>query len=198
MIKHSKKEVLQLIKEKCSEQPIVVPLADTVREMMNLGKKENELYLLGAMGMPLSIATGIAMGLKRAYVDKNVVCIEGDGGLLMNVNSLLSVKYLGVKNLVVILLDNESYATTGEQPTYSSVVDLCSLAQELGFIGFTLIGLDELETTIENVKDGTAGPYFVHVKISNERSEVPVNFENPAILIDPFKKYLERLYCEVK
>lgn len=197
MTKNCKKEVLKVIKESCGNQPIVVPLADTVRDMMDLGRRKNELYLLGAMGMPLSIATGIAMGLRKKNVKKNVVCIEGDGGLLMNVNSLLTVKYLGIKNLVVVLLDNESYLTTGKQPTYSSMINLGSLAEELGFTSFCMDDIGQFTTVIKDVRNADKGPYFLHVKVSKDTSTSPISFDNPAVLLEQFHRYLESLTDEV-
>ncbi len=196
MTKYSKKEFLKIIKTNFSQQPIIVPLADTVRDMMHLGKRDNEFYLLGAMGMPLSIATGIAMGLQKKKLGKNVVCIEGDGGLLMNINSLLTVKYQNIKNLIIILLDNESYVTTGQQPTYSSVIDLGALAKELGFSTFMVDNISDFSALTNQIKSLKDGPYFIHTKVTKETSTAPIAFDNPTVLLNNFYNYLQGLSNE--
>jgi len=91
---------------------LVVPLGDAANRFYASGDSDRSFYLLGAMGMSLPTALGIAIGTPRP-----VLAIEGDGGLLMNVGILTTVARYKPHNLSVVILDNGSYATTGGQPT---------------------------------------------------------------------------------
>jgi thiamine pyrophosphate-dependent acetolactate synthase large subunit-like protein len=55
--------------------------------------------------------------LALARPDLRVFVLDGDGSLLMNLGSLATIGLLHPPNLVVIVMDNEEYATTGGQPT---------------------------------------------------------------------------------
>lgn len=189
----SKLEILKQIKGKCATHPVIVPLADTVRDMMFLGEQENEFYMLGSMGMPPSVATGIALSLKKQGIEKKVVCLVGDGGLFMNINSLYTIKFLGLNNIVIVLLDNESYVTTGRQPTYASVVNLSDSARALGFNVLECSTVDTFVNDIDTALSKSDKPYFFHVKINNGLSKSPLPDTHPVLLQTRFKNFLKTL-----
>jgi sulfopyruvate decarboxylase subunit beta len=49
-----------------------------------------------------------------------VFVLDGDGSLLMNLGSLATIGLLQPVNFVLIVMDNEQFATTGGQPTPTS------------------------------------------------------------------------------
>ncbi len=55
---------------------------------------------------------------------KKVVVFDGDGNVLMGMGTLATVGALKPKNFVHVVLDNEVYGSTGNQPTISNVVRL--------------------------------------------------------------------------
>ncbi len=56
-------EALRLIDARFAEQPVVLTLGGTIREMLAVvGRKANHLYSLDAMGQTLAIGLGIALG----------------------------------------------------------------------------------------------------------------------------------------
>ena len=59
-------------------------------------------------------------GLARARPDRTVVSLDGDGSLLMNLGTLATIGDCAPPNLVVFVLDNGLYGTTGGQPTPTS------------------------------------------------------------------------------
>ena len=68
-----------------------------------------------------------------ARPDKDVVVIDGDGSLLMNMGSLVTVFANNPRNLTWIVIDNGAYGSTGNQDTYAQVIDLCEIAKSVGF-----------------------------------------------------------------
>lgn len=68
--------------------------------------------------MPSSMGQGIAIGLGVALAqpDRGVIVLSGDGSLLMNLGSLVTVASHPAK-LRIVLMDNGLYEVTGGQPT---------------------------------------------------------------------------------
>lgn len=73
--------------------------------------------MVGSMGGAVPIALGIAIN-----TDKQVICITGDGSLLMKLGALATVKRYSPKNLRIIVLDNGCHGSTGGQKTNFDMV----------------------------------------------------------------------------
>ena len=124
-------EALNKIDASFKDQPLVLTLGGTIREMLaEVGRKPNHLYCLDSMGQPLAIGLGLALGLPD---DRRVVVVEGDGSLLMGFSALATVGHLKPRNLVLIVLDNGVYLATGGQPTFAADIDLVGVARACGF-----------------------------------------------------------------
>lgn len=83
--------------------------------------------MMGSMGLASSIGLGVAMS-----TTKPVVVIDGDGSVLMNMGSMVTVYNQNPKNLVWVVLDNECYGSTGSQCTYASSFQLGDVARSIG------------------------------------------------------------------
>src|SRR5205814_3577055 len=70
-------------------------------------------YNPSTMGGAIPLALGLAMAQPR----RHVLVVSGDGALLMNLGSLMTVAGSGVTNLTVVVLENELYEVTGGQKT---------------------------------------------------------------------------------
>ena len=68
--------------------------------------------IVGAMGSASSIALGIAL----AQPGRRVIVMDGDGSLLMQLGSLVTIAGAAPENLVHIVFENGVYATSGGQP----------------------------------------------------------------------------------
>jgi acetolactate synthase-1/2/3 large subunit len=60
---------------------------------------------LGSMGLALPHAIGASCATNA----KKVICLEADGGLMLNIQELSTLKYLNPKNFVLIILNNRGY-----------------------------------------------------------------------------------------
>ena len=61
-------------------------------------------------------ASSIGLGIALARPDKKVLVIDGDGSLLMNLGSLVTVANMSPKNLVHFVYQNGTYGVSGGQP----------------------------------------------------------------------------------
>jgi len=100
----------------------------TGRELYTVGDSAQNLYQVGSMGCVGSLGLGLAL----ARPDKDVVVIDGDGALLMRLGALAVIAQFAPPNLFHLVLDNQSYESTGNQATASSSVDFIDLAAAAG------------------------------------------------------------------
>ena len=68
--------------------------------------------IVGAMGSASSIALGIAL----AQPGRKVIVMDGDGSLLMQLGSLVTIAGAAPENLYHFVFENGVYATSGGQP----------------------------------------------------------------------------------
>src|SRR5262249_17404289 len=84
--------------------------------------------------MPSSMGQGPALGLGLALPQKRhgVIVVNGDGSMLMNLGSLITLAGHPA-NVYVVIMDNQMYEVTGGQPTAGAGrVDFAGLARSAG------------------------------------------------------------------
>ncbi|MEX2286142.1 MAG: thiamine pyrophosphate-dependent enzyme [Planctomycetaceae bacterium] len=150
---------------------IVITAMGTAREWMKLDPHPLDwVFVPSSMGQ----ATSLGLGLALARPDVNVIVCNGDGGMLMNLGSLVSITAQAPTNLTILLFDNGIYEVTGAQPTPASEmsrhdrssVDFVMMARAAGFS--SLFEFDELESwraAIREVIDAP-GPTFAHLSVA--------------------------------
>ncbi|MCR4290106.1 MAG: thiamine pyrophosphate-dependent enzyme [Candidatus Scalindua sp.] len=111
------REAITTITELLDDQLVVCANGLISREAFTIRDRPENFYMIGSMGMASSIGMGVALNKPS----KKTIILEGDGNLLMNLGSLPMVGSLQPGNLLHIVLDNEVYASTGNQPTISNV-----------------------------------------------------------------------------
>lgn len=105
-------DALRVLIEHCDESWVVVTNQSSARTWPKLVQRPLDLhYNPSTMGGAVSLALGLAL----AQPARNVLCVTGDGALLMNLGSLVTVAACRPKNLVVCMLDNRMYEVTGGQ-----------------------------------------------------------------------------------
>lgn len=182
-------EALRGVLEATSESPVVAMCAATSRELAHLADRPNHLYLLDSMGLTTSVALGLALALDHSPVDR-VVAIEGDGSLLMNMGSLATIGYLQPQRLVVVLLDNASYASTGGLPTQALDIDLGAVAAACQLQVSRADDMDGLKDSLANAYSST-GPHLIHVKIdAGNEPNVALLLSDPTAIRWRFESWL--------
>jgi thiamine pyrophosphate-dependent acetolactate synthase large subunit-like protein len=109
--------------------PVVASLGHPAYDLFATGDRASYFYTWGSMGLASSIGLGLAM----ARPDRRIIVLDGDGSLLMNLGSLATIGWVRPVNLVVIVLDNRLYGTTGGQESATAHgADLAAAARALG------------------------------------------------------------------
>jgi phosphonopyruvate decarboxylase len=96
-------------------------------------KNTKDFYMVGGMGHTSSVALGYSIAKKK------IICIDGDGSLLMHLGSMNTAGTFANSNFKYILLNNNSHDSVGGQTTYSNNINFKKLSKSLGFKKFYII-----------------------------------------------------------
>ena len=97
------------------KQLVVCNIGFPSQELFKINDKPNFFYMLGTMGLCSSIGLGLSLSTK-----KSVISIDGDGSVLMNLNTLATIGNRAPNNFTLLIVDNGSYGSTGDQRTFTS------------------------------------------------------------------------------
>lgn len=155
-----RKEAVKLIVNEIGNYPIISANGFLSRDLFEMGEKASNFYMIGSMGLASSIGLGVSLKnpKKRVYV------FDGDGNILMNLGSLVTISSLKPKNFVHVVFDNGSHDSTGGQPTNSSHVDLGEIAQAAKIKTYKVTTENQIRNIISKIKN-ESGPIFIHIKI---------------------------------
>ena len=84
------------------------------QEMHAIDDQPTNFYMLGTMGLASSIGLGLALAQP-----KPVIAVDGDGSVLTNLATLATIANNVADNFILLIIDNGSYGSTGDQPTYA-------------------------------------------------------------------------------
>ncbi len=160
---------IDIIKEvsKC-EGLIVCNIGFPSRELYNIADRPENFYMLGSMGLASSIGLGLAMSQEeRVYV------IDGDGSILMNLGTLATIANNKADNLCLIIIDNNSYGSTGNQKTYTAEkTDLEIIARGAGNSEVVRVkNNDELSSALTKLINKSA---VIIVEAESGNADVPI------------------------
>ena len=159
-----RKEAVKIISKSVGKNPIISANGFMSRDLFEINDKESNYYMIGSMGLASSIGLGIALKNTK----KRVFVFDGDGNILMNLGSLVTIGSLKTKNLIHIVFDNNSHESTGGQPTNSSEIKLEKLAKNCNYKIFTIKSKIQLESILKKIKT-LQGPIFLLVKVSTSK-----------------------------
>ncbi len=160
--KIKREDSLKIIKKNISGSSCVVTSTGYLsREIYSLGDSEQNFYMVGAMGCSLAISLGISTIIKKS----KIFCIDGDGALLMRLGVMTNIFNRSSKNLIHILINNESHSSTGGQYTNSQNINFLKIADACGFKNVACCNsISELKNVLSLMKK-TVGPNFLEIKV---------------------------------
>lgn len=121
-----------------------------------------DLMLSDAMGKISSVGLGLALALP----DRRVIVLDGDGSLLMNLGTLVTIAHMAPPNLIHFVLGNDTYLTSGGQPIPNAGrTDFGGLARAAGYAHAH--GFEEADSLGRELGAITArpGPTFVYLRV---------------------------------
>ena len=146
-----------------SAQDIVITTMAPPRVWMQLGAAAHDLVLVpSAMGH----ATSFGLGLALAQPTRRVIVCNGDGSMLMNLGSLVTIGGMAPRNLLHVVCQNGVYEVTGGQPIPGvERLDFGQIALGAGFRrAESFDDLAALERALPELL-AAEGPTFVTLKL---------------------------------
>ena len=170
--------LLRSIKEKTK---IVSTTGHISRELMKIRsekklKKGRDFYMVGGMGHSNSVSLGMCLQSK-----KQIICLDGDGSLLMHLGSMFTSGFSNKNNFKHILLNNNVHESVGGQATGAELVKFEQLSKSLGYKSYFRISRNsEIITVLKKFLKYNKSS-FLEVLI---KSNMPQDLPRPKNLIE--------------
>ncbi|MGJ3260953.1 MAG: sulfopyruvate decarboxylase subunit beta [Rhodospirillales bacterium] len=180
-------DVLKSIIPVITDELVVCNIGLPSQELYMLDDQPTNFYMLGTMGLASSIGLGLALSQAQ-----KVVAIDGDGSVLTNFGTLPTIANNVADNYVLLIIDNGSYGSTGDQPTYAGLKT--SLAKVAEACGCENVVECQAEDTADVLRDALASNKMTIIVCKCESGNVPVDTIpiNPVVIRDRFMKEVAR------
>ncbi len=141
---------------------IVVAAFKAAHEWLHISRSDLNYTLIGAMGQASSHGLGLALGRP----DKRVIILDGDGSLLMNLGTLVTIANAAPKNLVHCVCENGIYETTSSVPILGAGrISFTGMAQAAGYPRiYEFADLKDWDREAGRILQ-EEGPIFVNLKV---------------------------------
>ena len=182
-----RKEAISIVVKKIGDHPVISANGLISRDLFEICDRNSNFYMIGSMGLASSIGLGVALKNTK----RQIFVFDGDGNILMNLGSLITIGITKPKNLVHVIFDNNSHESTGGQPTATNKIQLTKIAKSANYRVFQAKTKNQLIKVFQKIKL-IQGPIMVIVKI--EKSGVTskrINIEPTKIrnrFVDSLKK----------
>jgi phosphonopyruvate decarboxylase len=131
-----------------------------IRENNGMGH-ERDFLNVGGMGH----ASQIALAIAENQDDKKVLCLDGDGAVLMHMGALAINGTSGISNFYHLLINNGAHESVGGMKTIGYEVDFTAIAQgcSYGYVD-SISSQHNLTMGMENFL-GSEGPSFLEIRV---------------------------------
>jgi phosphonopyruvate decarboxylase len=172
--------ILKILDAIDKKDKIISTTGYTSRELFQLRKiykndNGKDFYMVGGMGHASMVALGVSL-----KSNNRVICLDGDGSMLMHMGALTNIGAFGKKNFKYVLLNNNAHESVGGQKTISDRIKFSLLSKSLNFKSYFLIKNKKNYKKIINKFLDSAGPNFLEIKIqvkSMKNLSRPNNFK---------------------
>jgi sulfopyruvate decarboxylase subunit beta len=176
-------EILKDIAPILRDQLVVCNIGIPSQELHAIDDQPTNFYMLGTMGLASSIGLGLALAQP-----KPVIVIDGDGSILTNLGTLPTIGNNAPGNYILLIVDNGSYGSTGDQPTYTGrKTSLTGMAKAAGCDRVVECQAEETGRVLQEAL--AAGEATVIVaKCESGNAKMPVITMDPVVIRDRFMK----------
>ena len=162
----SREEVIKFILDKSPNE--------LIKEKKNIN--QNLFYMIGGMGHSSMVSFGVSMN-----TSKKVICLDGDGALIMHMGSLITTGFKSKKNFKHILLNNFCHESVGKQKIDTKLVNFDKLTRSCGYQNYYKVkNLNQLKQKFKSFIEED-GPSFLEILINTKSMKKlgrPKDFKN--------------------
>ena len=176
-------EILREIAPILRDQLVVCNIGLPSQELHMIDDQPTNFYMLGTMGLSSSIGFGLALAQ-----DKTVISIDGDGSVLTNLGTLPTIANNVADNYILLIIDNGSYGSTGDQPTYAGMkTKLENVAKACGCENVVTVQDVDTGKALQTAIDSKQMTIIVS-KCDSGNIKLPVITMDPVVIRDRFMK----------
>lgn len=155
-------------------QTILEQMYDKAYFVSTTGKISRELYeqsdalygnhdkifmTVGGMGH----ASMIAFGIAQADTNRRIVCVDGDGAMLMHMGALAFLANQAPTNLIHIVINNAAHESVGSMPTGYSGHTYTQIAQACGYS--KVYSVDTKESLEKALQEATINQVLTMIEV---------------------------------
>lgn len=123
----------ELLKKINKNSRIVSTVGFTSRELFQIRKEKKyssgaDFYMVGGMGHASMVSLGYSLN-----TNKQVICLDGDGSIIMHLGALISIGFKAKNNFKHILLNNGSHESVGNQKIDTLNVNFKKISEGFGY-----------------------------------------------------------------
>ena len=179
-------EILKEIAPIIRDQLVVCNIGIPSQELHAIDDQPTNFYMLGTMGLASSIGLGLALAQ-----GKKVISIDGDGSVLTNLGTLPTIANNVADNYILLIIDNGSYGSTGDQPTYAGMkTNLTNVAKACGCENVIECRAEDTGKVLQEALDGDKMTIIV-CKCESGNAKMPVITMDPVVIRDRFMKAVQ-------
>ena len=176
-------QILREIAPILRDQLVVCNIGLPSQELHLIDDQPTNFYMLGTMGLSSSIGLGLALSQP-----KTVISIDGDGSVLTNMGTLPTIANNVADNYILMIIDNGSYGSTGDQPTYAGKkTKLEKVAEACGCENVVVCQDVDTGKTLQAAIDSKQMTIIV-VKCDSGNIKLPVITMDHVVIRDRFMK----------
>lgn len=176
-------DVLKEIAPLISGHLVVCNIGIPSQELHAIDDQPSNFYMLGTMGLASSIGLGLALAQR-----KKVIAIDGDGSVLTNLGTLPTIANNPAGNFILLIVDNGSYGSTGDQPTYAGMrTSLAEVARACGCTRVVECRAEETRSVLEEAL-GADEMTVIVCKCESGNAKMPVIAMDPVVIRDRFMR----------
>jgi acetolactate synthase-1/2/3 large subunit len=178
-------QIIQAVSDEIGEDGIIV--TDVGQHQMWAAQyskrtKSRSFLTSGGLGT-MGYGYGASIGAQKAYPDRRVAHITGDGSFHMNLNELCTSVSFGLPIVSVVINNNvlgmvrqwqtQFYGKRYSQTTLERATDYVKLAEAFGGVGFRATTLDELRKALKDAY-ATGKPCIIEAVIDRDEKVLPM------------------------
>jgi sulfopyruvate decarboxylase subunit beta len=165
----NRRDVVEAFARRRGDSPVIVGPGVSGRMLFESAHRPATIY-----NMELGYTASMCLGLALALPGERVYALDGDGSLLAGVGVLTTMARYRPRNLVVIVLDNRVYLTTGAVPSATSTgTDLAAMGRAAGLehaVAVNEIGAFERQLDRALTEDG---PFLIVAEVEAQDRPSP-------------------------
>jgi len=178
---------IEVIKRICETSPassaMFATTGETAREALKAGVENRKFFpCVGGMGHASSVAIGYAL-----QTDKQTICLDGDGALLMHLGALSSITSSVSARFFHFLFDNGCHLSVGGNKTSGGHLDYLEIAESMKYGKVDKVeNLDQVNEFFSVEAGSKPLTRFIYVKVHAERERDLPRPVNLSLFVDIF------------